>query len=141
MEDSDQSRPPDSAQLSRQPQSDRVGSSEIVRRHFYSFRGKIFFFPRLRNLHRQLTSSVAASTSAVGIPFGDLDYVRTIRPWQNHNSQRKVRTTHQRLARTLIGTILYAKKTFDRAIDYNDYDDGGRLNPGEWAWDSGSADL
>lgn len=139
MEDSDQSRPPDSAQLSRQPQ---IGSAH--QRLFgdtSTASGERFGFPRLRNLHRQLTSSVAASTSAVGIPFGDLDYVRTIRPWQNHNSQRKVRTTHQRLARTLIGTIRYAKKSFDRAIDYNDYDDGGRLNPGEWAWDSGSADL
>ena len=66
--------------------SDRVSSSEIVRRHFF-LQGKDFL-PRLRNPHRQLTSSVSASTSAVGIPLEDLDYVRTIRPWQNKNSKR-----------------------------------------------------
>lgn len=56
--------------------SDRVSSSEIVRRHFF-LQGKDFL-PRLRNQHRRLTSLVSASTSAVGIPFEDLDYVWTI---------------------------------------------------------------
>ena len=86
MEDSDQSRPPDSAQLSRQPQIGSAHQRLFGDTSFY--RGKIFFLPRLRNLHRQLTSSVSASTSAVGIPLEDLDYVRTIRPWQNKNSKR-----------------------------------------------------
>lgn len=97
MEDSNQSRPPDSAQLSRQ----RVSSSEIVRRHFF-LKGKDFL-PRLRNMHRQLTSSVSASTSAVDIPLEDLDYVRTIRPWQNKTSKRPNRTHSGR--RSWVGLV------------------------------------
>lgn len=84
MEDSDQSKPPDSAQLSRQPQ---IGSAHQRLFGDTSFYREIFF---------ATASESASPVNIIGFSFNfgsrhsleDLDYVRTIRPWQNKNSKR-----------------------------------------------------